>query len=83
MGDSKWRYDLDLLIEENIRELIRETKEYDDAILRSRNKGKAQIWVALAILNHKINKLDIEKKSYETKIPKDELSKILKTLESL
>lgn len=83
MADNRWRKDLDLLMEENIRELVRETKDYDYAIKKSSNKGKAQMWVALAIINHKLNKLMIESNKYESKIPKDELTKILKTLEKL
>lgn len=85
MGNKKnsWRDELDLLIEENLKELINETKAHDTAIRKSDDKSKAQIWVALALLNNKINSLSSQKKPYEKKIEKKELNKILKTLETL
>lgn len=83
MTDSDWRLDLERVVEQNLGELIRETKEYDYAIKRAKDKSKAQIWVALAILNHKINQQNVMKKGYESKIPRDELTKILETLEKL
>lgn len=85
MDKNNWRNELDNLIEENLKELIKETKEYDSAILKSSDKSKAQIWVALAILNHKINSLKLKNKAenYEKKLTKTELDKILKTLETL
>ena len=83
MTDSKWRKELEMLIEQNLNEIINETKEYDYAISKSKNKSKAQIWIALAILNHKIKLLETSKKDYTKKIPPQELNKILKTLENL
>jgi hypothetical protein len=86
MVDSNWRKSLDLLIDKNLSELILETKNYDFAIKGAKDKSKAQIWVALAILNHKINRvyLDCNGKNLKPgKIPKDELKNILDTLEKL
>lgn len=83
MVDSDWRIDLERVVEQNLGELIKETKEYDYAIKKAKDKSKAQIWVALAILNNKINQLNISKKDYKSKIPKDELNRILETLEKL
>ncbi|MCA9495516.1 MAG: hypothetical protein KC589_01120 [Nanoarchaeota archaeon] len=83
MGDSKWRNDLDLLTEENLRELLKETKDYDYAISKAKNKGKAQIWVALAIINNKLNLLKMEKKEYKKKISQEEMEDIIDKLERL
>jgi hypothetical protein len=83
MSDSNWRKELDLLIENNLNELIKETKEYDYAISKAKDKSKAQIWVAMAILNHKINTALLNKKPYKKKLSKEELDKILNTLEKL
>lgn len=83
MRKQDWRDELDLIVNESLNELIKETKEYNFAISESKDKSKAQIWVALAILNNKINQLSIGEKNYDKKIPDDELSKILKTLEKL
>ncbi len=84
MTDKAWRKDLDILIDENLNELIRETKEYDYAIKNAKDKSKAQLWIAIAILNNKINSINMLKNSnYDKKIPKDELDSIIKTLETL
>lgn len=83
MSKRDWRSDLDLVINENLKELIRETKQYNSAISKAKDKSKAQLWVALAILNNKLNHITYEKKGYDKKIPDEELSKILKTLEKL
>lgn len=81
-SDKKWREELDLLIEQNLNELIKETKEYDYAISKSKDKSKAQIWIALAIINSKLNSV-LAKKEYKKKIPKEEMDRILDTLEKL
>jgi len=88
MANNDWRKDLDLLIDKNISELIKETKNYDYAIKNAKDKSKAQIWIALAILNHKINHIylkcsDGNKKTQSNNIPKEELNKIIETLETL
>lgn len=83
MKSKNQRKDIDLVVEENIKELIRETKQYDEYIKSSKNPGKAQIWVALAILNNKLNNIEIKKNESGKRIPEKELNKILKTLESL
>lgn len=83
MTKSSWRDDLERVVEQNLNEILKETKEYDYAIKNSNDKSKAQIWVALALLNHKINQLNVLKKDYKSKIPKEELNKILDTLEKL
>ena len=54
---------------------IKETKEYDSSIRNSNKPWKAQIWTAMALLNHKINTLSIENKKY--KIFLKEKTKIL------
>lgn len=83
MTSNKWRKDLDLLTEKNLKELILETKEFDYAISKARDRGKAQIWVALALINTKLNKILVQDKKYLSKIEKKELDKILNTLETL
>jgi hypothetical protein len=85
MSDKSWREDLEKVVEQNLNELINETKEYDYAIKKAKDKAKAQIWVALALINNKINELGISEKNnkYKKKIPKEELKNILDTLEKL
>ena len=84
MGDRNWRDKLDLVVEQNLNELINETKEFDYAISSAKDKSKAQMWVALAIINRKLNDLSLENTGKNaSRIPKDEMSKILKTLETL
>ena len=83
MAKINWRLELEKVIDENLNELIKETKEYDGAIRLAEDKSKAQIWVALAIINYKLNVLMNDKKDYKSKIPKEELNDILKTLEKL
>lgn len=83
MSDNKWRDELDKLIEENLNELVKSTKEFDYAISKSKDKSKAQIWVALALLNDKINQITMKDKKYDKKIPKEEIDKILETLEKM
>ena len=83
MSDKKWRSDLDILVDKKLSELVKETKEYDYAISKSKDPSKAQIWVALALISHKIDLISNDKTKHEKKIPKEELSKILKTLEKL
>lgn len=83
MTKQKWRDELDMLIEENLNELIKSTKEYDYAIVKSNDKSKAQIWVALALLNDKINQINMKDKKYDSKLPKGEIDKIIETLEKM
>lgn len=82
MADKKWRKNLDNVIEQNLNELIKETKEFDYAIFKSKNKSKAQIWIALALINNKLNNILNEKK-YKKKLTNNELNSIIKTLENL
>lgn len=85
MSDKKWRKELDLLIENNLNELLIETKEYDYAISNAKNKGKAQLWIALAIINNKLNNIGMnaKNKNYTKKVPRKEIEQILNTLETL
>ena len=87
MNKNNWRDELDMLINKNLDELLVETKEYDYAIKNANDKGKAQMWVALAIINSKLNNILLDKKKSESdsnpKIPKNELKKIIDTLETL
>lgn len=83
MTDIDWRENLEKVVEQNLNELVRETKEYDSAIREAKDKSKAQLWVALAIINNKINQILIKDKKYNKKIPKEELDNIIDTLEKL
>ena len=83
MGDSKWRSELDYVIEKHLNELVRETKEFDYAISKSKNKGKAQLWVALALINAKLNTILHDKNKYKQKLSKEELTEVIKVLEKL
>ncbi len=83
MADSNWRLELDLLVEANLNELLKETKEYNYAISKAKDKSKAQIWVGMAIINSKLNRILVKDKSYDKKLSQEELDKILNTLEKL
>ena len=73
---------LDIPIRESLMNLLKETKEYDSSISKADDKSKAQLWVALALLNHKISQVNFNTVP-KKKIPKEEMDKILKTLETL
>jgi hypothetical protein len=83
MTNKNWREDLDLVIDENLNDLIKATKHYDSAIRKSKDPAKAQMWVAMALLNAKLNNITVNKKAHENKIPQEELNNIIKTLEQL
>lgn len=84
MSDKNWRNNLDLVVEQNLNELISETKEFDYAINLAKDKSKAQMWIALAIINKKLNDLSVGSTGKsKAKIPKSEMDDILKTLETL
>jgi hypothetical protein len=83
MSDKKWRDDLDPLLAHSLNELIKETKAYDYAIRESKDKSKAQLWVALALIYQQLNAEKLKQTAHERKIPQEELDKILKTLENL
>ncbi|MFW5704632.1 MAG: hypothetical protein ACOCXG_02200 [Nanoarchaeota archaeon] len=83
MTDNMWRGELDLLINKHLGNLINETKEFDYAISLAKDKSKAQMWVAMAILNYKVEKLLTEKNEKKPKLPKDEVDRIVKALESM
>jgi len=82
-NDNNWRTELDTLINERLNQLLKETKNYNYAIKKSKDKSKAQIWVALALLYDKIKSIETKAEKYNKKIPKDELDKILKIIEDL
>lgn len=83
MKKENWRNKIDLVLEQNLNELIKETKQYDYAIKKADDRGKAQMWVALALINNKLNQVLLNDKKTGRKIPKDELKDILETLEKL
>jgi hypothetical protein len=88
---QSWRNDLPLALNESINNLIKETKEYSYAINNAKDRSKAQLWVALALINNKLNNRkdsdniteSLNQKEYKKKIPKEEMDTILKTLETL
>jgi hypothetical protein len=85
MSKQNWRKELDPVINTYLNNLVKETKEYNYAISKSKDKSKAQLWIAMAILNNKLNNIIYDKKinDYKNKIPKEELNKIVETLEKL
>ena len=84
MADSNWRSNLDILIDKNLDELINETLEFNSAISIAKDKSKAQIWVAMAILNSKLNKILLEKGNADKpRLEKKEVDEILRKLEKL
>lgn len=80
---ADWKKDLDPVIANRLKELIKETKVYDDSIRKSKDKSKAQLWVALAILYDRIKHLENEESAKETNMSEDELNKVLKIMEDL
>ncbi len=83
MVQQNWRKELTLDIEESLTQLLRETKEFDSGIKQAGDKSKAQIWVAMAILNNKLNQLiDNSGQKKEKKLSEKDLKKLLKALES-
>ena len=82
MTDNEFRNTLDKKVSKDLDNLLKETKKYDKAISKAKDRSKAQLWVALAVINGKINKLN-KIENNDNSIPKDELNKILKTLETL
>jgi hypothetical protein len=85
MIKKSWRTELELDIEESLSELINETKLYQNSISKADDKGKAQIWVAMAILNSKLNEIKLHNqptKKVEKKLSEKDLKKLLKALES-
>jgi hypothetical protein len=85
MNKKSWRKELELDIEESLSELLNETKSYKNAISKADDKGKAQLWVAMAILNSKLNEISLHnqpEKKVEKKLSEKDLKKLLKALES-
>ncbi len=83
MKDTNWRKELDSKLEHDLNMLLKETKDYSYAIEKSKDKSKAQIWVALALINSKLNVLIQESSKKGPKLKKHELDSIVKTLEKL
>ena len=81
MADNKWRNKLDSVVEQNLKELVKETKEFDYAIKSSSNKSKAQMWVAMALINSKLNRILLEGQKTPPKLSEADREEILKTLE--
>lgn len=82
MEKQNWRKNLDKTIEISLNNLIKETQKHDSAIKNSDDKSKAQIWIGMAILNHKLDlllnlKAQNNKKSEEKK--KTEIKPEIKT----
>ena len=82
MNRKNWRSELDNVINNNIDELIKETKKYDNAIKNSKDKSKAQLWVALAIINSKLNQISLNKTKSSKKLSENEINDILSKLEN-
>ena len=80
---TNWRRELDLDIDESLTQLLNETKLYDNAISGAQDKSKAQMWVAMAILNKKLElALGNNDKKEKKKLSEKDLKKLLKALES-
>lgn len=90
MIETNWRDNLEPSINKSLDNLIKETKQYDYAISQAKDRSKAQLWVALAIVNAKLSnndtsvniKEDNDFLKYKKRIPKKEMEEILNTLES-
>lgn len=78
-----WRKNLDMLINTRLNEILKETKNFDYAISKSKDKSKAQIWIAIALLFDQIKKLETNKKTANKNLSDKEMNKILKIIEKL
>jgi hypothetical protein len=85
MNKEHWRKNLDKELNKSISTVIKETKKYSKQIESAKDPGKAQIWVALGLLQQKIEEITPKntKKKTEKKLSKKEVDSIIKTLETL
>ncbi len=63
--DSKWREDLDPEIKRKMEKLLKRVKSEEDAYKSSKYESTAQIWVGMAELFSRIDRIDKRLKKIE------------------
>lgn len=66
-----WRKNVDPLLKEHLEMQIRESFHYKDSYLKSKNKGNAQLWIAIANLSKHISELNLRIKFLEKSLKDD------------
>ncbi|HIQ51101.1 MAG TPA: hypothetical protein EYH54_03960 [Nautiliaceae bacterium] len=78
-NNKDWKNELDEFTKLYLNDIIKETKKFRNAYLKSETPYLAQMWIAISLLNRKIKLLEEKIKFLESKINiKDELLKDLK-----
>lgn len=89
---EKWRDQLPPHLDQELSNLIKEVRAYERAYNSSDSKANAQIWVALALMNKKLNEINqgikrvqngMEEAGRALTFREEKMQKILKALESL
>jgi len=77
-----WKSELDPVIKDYLNNLLKEVSKYKEAYSKANDIGRAQIWVALAILYRKITALEAAineiKEKLFNEVEKEKLEKTLK-----
>lgn len=90
--EEGWRNKLPPHLDQQISELVRETKKHKRAYMDSDSKANAQLWISLAIINKKLNKINegleriqegMEKAGKAMTFREEKMKKIMKALEEL
>ncbi|MBL7147481.1 MAG: hypothetical protein ISS82_01510 [Nanoarchaeota archaeon] len=72
---KSWREKVDPIIKNHLEAQIKETLQHKDAYNQSKDKGKAQLWVAVANLSKQIINLELKIKYIEN-VLKDMILKL-------
>lgn len=72
---KSWREYVDLIIKDHLEAQVKQTLQYKDAYNKAHDKGKAQLWVAIANLSKQIITLELKTKYIEN-VLKDIIIKI-------
>ena len=72
-----WKTDLDPILQEYLNDLLKEVVKYRKAYSKSRDVGKSQIWVALALLYREIGLIKSEIEEIRASLKDEKKSKKL------
>jgi len=72
---KQWRDKVDPIIKNHLEAQVKQTLQHKDAYTKAKDKGKAQLWVAVANLSKQIIVLEIKTKYIEN-VLKDMIMKI-------
>ena len=72
---KQWRDKVDPIIKNHLEAQVKQTLQHKDAYTQAKDKGKAQLWVAVANLSKQIISLEIKTKYIEN-VLKDMIIKI-------